>query len=312
MADGDQNTGILPSAEGNLNEDGTPRVDLPQQIPGIPPIPPTVRVSEPQVNAVSVRLSPFWTNLPNAWFMTTEAAFATSGITREHTKYGCVLQVLTQDVASMVYDVMKDISTTNADRPYTLLKDALINRYTVSESRRIETLISGVDIGDRTPSEFYRHLTSLAGSSEVMNDKLILELWTRRLPRMVQATLKATIKTEIRELLKLADEVYDVYRSEKSATLLAIDGAHGDTTQAQVNSRFERDIADIKRLLQDLSVTKDHQPRSQERRRSQSRSRSKSRSSNQPENDICWYHNKYGKDARNCAKPCKFNKQSPN
>lgn len=263
-----------------------------------------------QVHAVSVKLSPFWTNLPSAWFMTTEAAFASSGITQERTKYGYVLQVLTQDVAATVYDVMKDISTTTPTDPYTRIKEALIDRYTVAESRRIEQLISGVDMGDRTPSEFYRHLASLAGSSEVVSDKLILELWTRRLPQLVRATLKVSSKTELRDILKIADDVYDVYRAEHSSSMFSVNGAQSRSAQDQVNAKFERELSEIKEMISALTFNGQQHRRGRDR--SHSRNRSRSRSGDDSKNGICWYHNKYGKAARNCEKPCKFNNNSPN
>lgn len=130
---------------------------------------------------------------------------------------------------------MQEISNTNPDDPYTRLKTALIERYTLSESKRVETLISGVDIGDRTPSEFYRYLTTLAGSSEVVTDKLITELWMCRLPVMVQATLKVGIKREMQETLTIADNVYDVYKSQPSGSLHAVQGTSTTSTQAKIN-----------------------------------------------------------------------------
>lgn len=85
-----------------------------------------------EVNAVSLKLPPFWPNLPVHWFHQVESQFNTRGINTERTKYDYLISSLTQEVITSVFDVMQGIVTTQDATPYTTLKNALINRFTKS------------------------------------------------------------------------------------------------------------------------------------------------------------------------------------
>lgn len=140
------------------------------------------------VEAISMKLPPFWTEYPAAWFLTIESQFNTRYITVEKTKYDYVLQVLPMEVAASVFDIIT--TTTPSDTPYTDLKNVLISRNSISESKRIEQLLSSEEMGDKTPSQFYLRLKTLAGQSQLVNEHLIKELWFRRLPSLVSALVK--------------------------------------------------------------------------------------------------------------------------
>ena len=102
------------------------------------------------IAALAVKLPQFWTSMPNAWFENVEAQFSTRSITTELTKYEYVIQSLSCDVMQEVCGVLGKCR--DSQTPYTVLKEALLKRYTVSESRRIEKLLTGVEMGDRRPS----------------------------------------------------------------------------------------------------------------------------------------------------------------
>ena len=141
--------------------------------------------NEENVNAVTtLKIPPFWTNLPAAWFVHVESLFGTRNVARERTRFDHVVASLPQEVIVTVFDIIQDLMnsfTTNAPNPtpYTTLKAALVERHSLSESQRIETLLSGVEIGDRKPSEFFRFLKSTAGSSTLVTEDLIKSLWMR-------------------------------------------------------------------------------------------------------------------------------------
>lgn len=80
-------------------------------------------MSNPNVNAVSIKLPPFWVPYPAAWFVNVEAQFASRNITQEKTKYEYVLQVLPMEVTCSILDFVTNIDT---ETPYTDLKKILI------------------------------------------------------------------------------------------------------------------------------------------------------------------------------------------
>lgn len=109
-----------------------------------------------RVEAVTLKLPPFWTEYPTAWFLTVESQFNTRNISTEKTIYDYVLQTLPMEVAASIFDLIN--SSNESDAPYTELKNALIARNSMSESKRIEQLLSSEEIGDKNPSQFFMRL----------------------------------------------------------------------------------------------------------------------------------------------------------
>lgn len=274
-------------------------------------------------NAVALKLPQFWPNLPAHWFLQVESQFSTRGIVVEKTKYDYVISSLSQDAVASVYDIMADISTSAGtdhpiNDPYTQLKKHLIERHTLSESSRIETLLSGLEMGDKKPSEFFRSMKTLAGTSDVVSDKLILSLWMRRLPALVQAPLKAMPKQEIADQLSMADSIYEVFRQEHRQQASISSLSNSEPNQSTIsnlvtqNKRLEKEMSELKNMISRLSTNSgddSHRSRSRNRNNSGNRSRSRSKPNNQSE--LCWYHETYGDKASKCRKPCSF-KTHPN
>lgn len=267
--------------------------------------------STPRVDAVSLKLPPFWSNLPIQWFCSIESQFNTRGIRQEQTKYDYVVQSLPQEIVASVYDVMQTIldnlDTPHSDlTPYTTLKTALIDRHSLSESARLETLLGGIDIGDRKPSEFFRSLKSIAGSSDTMSDKLITNLWMRKLPTMVQISLKSIPNPDTNTLLSIADNIHDVFRQDRGnlCSIASVPSSSNSDFRYLVerNKKLEQEIMEIKQMVSNLNLRSSN---SHQASNSSSRSQSRNRLSKREQ---CWYHFKFGNKAKKCIHPCNFQK----
>lgn len=270
--------------------------------------------SSGETNAVSIKLPEFWKQMPSAWFIQAESQFELRNITVERTKYLYVVQALPQDVIMSIHDIL----TSESNTPYSDLKKALIERNSMSESKRVEQLLSGEEIGDRKPSDFYRRLKTLAGDSTMVTSKLILELWLRRLPTLVQTLIKSSDKTEPNDLISLADKIYETYQEQSNHNSFNTPSTSNQaifelTLQnqqiQQQNLQLKSEISEIKHMLSKFNLNNnDQRGRSSSRRRFQN-SRSKSRSNN---HDMCWFHYKFGNAARNCKPPCTFKNNNLN
>ncbi|CAH2216933.1 jg1259, partial [Pararge aegeria aegeria] len=157
------------------------------------------------VNGITVKLPTFWREKPVIWFAQAEAQFEIAGIKQDSTKYGYVLSMLDERMAEDVEDI---IESPPADNKYDHLKRELIARFSVSKEQRVRELLNNVQLGDRKPSAFLRHLRSLAGSSN--NDEgIIRELWMRRLPQEVQRILMAQRDLPLDKVAEIADTIVE-------------------------------------------------------------------------------------------------------
>lgn len=265
-------------------------------------------MAQPEANAVtSLKIPQFWTQSPASWFINVEAQFSTRHITQEQTKYEHVVQNLPANVIDSVLDLI------NPDQPsatpYTDLKRALMDRHSLSTSKRIEQLLSGEEIGDRKPSEFYRRLKTLAGQSPMVTEQLIIELWYRRLPPMVTALTKSSGKTDVKDLIQMADTVFETMQQQNFAiNAIASSSSHLATNSesnlaiaelTMQNQRLQSEISEIRNMLSKINF----HGRSRSRGRSNFRQRTPSRKRG---NDMCYYHRRFGNKANKCEPPCKF------
>jgi hypothetical protein len=110
-----------------------------------------------EVSRVAVRLPPFWAKRPTVWFAQAEARFFLAGISSETTKFYHVVSQLDQRYAAELEDVI----TSPPERdPYTTLRTELMRRLSPSRDQRIRQFLT-LEMGDRKPSQFLRHLRSL-------------------------------------------------------------------------------------------------------------------------------------------------------
>lgn len=281
-----------------------------------------------RVEAVTLKLPPFWTEYPAAWFLTVESQFNTRNISTEKTKYDYVLQTLPMEVAASVFDLIN--SSNESDAPYTELKNALIARNSMSESKRIEQLLSSEEIGDKNPSQFFMRLKTLAGHSQLINEHLLKELWFRRLPSLVSAMVKSSGKTDIKEILAVADSVYETMHQQNlnanfGVNAIGVPSSSSDIAMLELklqNQRLESEISEIKRMISNQNNNNGNSSnynrndngnssnynrnRSPGRYNSNFRNRSKSPRRNNY-NDLCFYHERFGRNANKCVPPCNWN-----
>lgn len=106
-------------------------------------------MAELRIDAVALRLPPFWMTNVNGWFCRVEACFAARGITRDSTMLNHLLSALDERTMSQLNNVLATLPT---DGGYKALKDAMVAPFDLTEDQRIQLLIS-MPPSDRTPSE---------------------------------------------------------------------------------------------------------------------------------------------------------------
>lgn len=250
------------------------------------------------VYRVSAKLPAFWSDKPAVWFSQAEAQFSISGITADSTKYGYVVTQLDTRVAAELEDIL---CGPEENRTYAKLKENLISRLSLSEERRVKKLISEEEMGDRKPSQYLRHLRSLAGSSTAVSDKLLKQIWLQRLPSTASAILTSQSQLELDALAQLADRIVEVAPAPAPA-VFAVNNKVTPNAPDPVLEQLSKLTAQIAALTSNNNQQREQHFRS----RSRSRSFSREQPSRKQNNDLCWYHSQYKEKARKCTEPCAY------
>ncbi|XP_055837314.1 uncharacterized protein LOC129905768 [Episyrphus balteatus] len=266
------------------------------------PPPPPVQSSPPpvEVESIRVRLPTFWNSNPVTWFIQAEAQFTVHRITSSETKYCLTVAALPPDTCDSVIDILSNPPNTNK---YLALKTALVERHSVSEIKRLETLIDKADIGDRKPSEVLRSMKMLAGTS--FNDDIVKNLWMRRLPQPINIALLSVGQKSLEELSSLADKIYE---ASQNTNICSVSTAQQDNNSS---NELEQRLSKIESMIEAISF--DTRSRSKNRTFQNNRSRSSrshSRANSNLGSNICWYHRRFRKNAKKCDKPCNFDKKN--
>lgn len=240
----------------------------------------------PELAKVGVRVPPFSPEDPALWFAQMEGQFSLAGITVDSTKFYYVSAQLDHHIAKEVKDI---ITNPPSENKYLKLKTELIRRLSASQERKVRQLLTHEELGDRKPSQFLRHLQTLAGTD--VPEDFLRTLWAGRLPTNLQTLVASQRKLSLSDVAELADQVYDIVPStpQVATTEIAMD-------------EMSRQISELTKQMSELRAQLgNYRHRSRSRTRVKQRFRSKSR-----DTSMCWYHNRFGNKATRCTAPCSF------
>ncbi|XP_063821182.1 uncharacterized protein LOC135071320 [Ostrinia nubilalis] len=267
----------------------------------MPPTPPTTgnkaedgskKMVQPDLYRVGVRLPPFWPEEPAVWFAQIEGSFALSGIKDDDTKYYYVSAQLEHRYAAEVKDILVNPPAKNK---YDTLKSELIKRLSASREKELTQLLMHEELGDRRPSQFLRHLRHLAGRD--IPDDFIRTVWTSRLPTSLQTVIASQPESTLQALADLADKVHDLVPPSPQV-------ASADAVPGSLLEKLTKEVSELSRQVKALS-TRDRGRSPSRNSSKQRRERTRSQSSYRKFPN-CFYHHKYGDNARTCVKPCDF------
>jgi hypothetical protein len=256
------------------------------------------------ISAVSVnlKLPPFWPADPELWFAQVEAQFACRRITSQKSKFDHVVGSLSPEFAVEVRDLLLKPPT---DSPYTALKEQLTKRTTASEQRKLQQLFTGEELGDRKPTQLLRRMQQLLGDRPGLVDGSFLqELFLQRLPPSVRMVLASTPSaTTLENLAEMADKIMEVATPASASTGPALTVAAA-TVPPNLSTEVEHLRADVARL--EKLIRKMGRARSSSRPSTHQSRHSPTPTPPTPTDTLCWYHKKFGDQARGCRPPCSW------
>ena len=222
--------------------------------------------------------------------------------------FTCVIQFI-YDTRILFYQILQIFYFFTYIYFYTHHKSQLLDRLNVSGEHRITQLLYHVQMGDRSPSDFYRYMVQLAGDSTNLTTVLIRKLWLSMLPKTIEISLIAIGSRDIGELLKVADRLWEATQAGAISSIAgpSFKETSGGNPANEMNT-LRQEIAELRDMLKTISVQPDRNNRGRQRNRSSSGSRSRTPSQVR-KHPMCYFHFRFGDQARRCQKPCNFSQQ---
>ena len=158
------------------------------------------------INALSVKLSNFWTEDPESWFDRADNQFLIRGIKEDSTKFAHVVQALDyaqhKEVRALVRNPPKGAG-------YPALKKALVTAFGKTQLDKDTELLNLKHLGDRDPRSVARDIDALCEDPTSLPRAVMINL----LPQDVRTAL-ATV-TGLTDHHKVAEQAYIVMNMRK-------------------------------------------------------------------------------------------------
>lgn len=290
----------------------------------LPPQPQPQKPAEVAGIALSMRIPAFWRERARLWFCQFEAATSDLHKSSSQLAQMVIAQLERQDI-EQIADLLYNPPA--PDKYYETLKTRLISVYEDSDDRQLQKLLSEVELGDLKPTQLLRRMKSLA--REKVPDSTLQLMWTNHLPPHVRSVLAVSEsfsnKTALDELALLADKMLE---NTSSTHVSAV-----EPSTSRNNSTHQYLVEEIKKLSLEVAELKNnnwnHRRNYHQNYNNTYRSpyRNRSRSVTSPHRIIrsplnnaadappspppppyCYYHRRFGTNARKCTSPCDFKK----
>lgn len=252
------------------------------------------------VQRVSVKVPPFWNDSPDIWFVQVESQFLNANITTDESKFNTVVGAIESKILCRVREA---VLNPTAGTKYQNLKQALLKEFADSDYTKMKKLFSELSLGDNKPSFLLNEMRRLGGAN--VTDDVLKTLWMNQLPMHARAIL-ATSTATLTELATTADKIIEV------SSLGLVQQIKQTKPNSRTDSKLEQLEKQINQLVSSVKYLKNQDGRSRSRSKSNTFQGNRSQTpvnkkpNNDNQSDTCWYHTKYGVNARKCRSPCRL------
>ena len=270
---------------------------------------------------------------PELWFEVVDTIFTANGIDDEMNRFSHLLERLNTDHFRNIRDIVNSNDDDVKKSAYSLAKAKLILVLGESEERKLDRLLSVSDIPPRTkPSVILQILGDLAGKSQCHD--IVKRIWLNKLPKQINVILAGDKETDLEQLAKNADNMFEVLNqtpsptsqssvphSEVFATQNSVPSTNNDAItgllkmlasevaalrldNATLHKKFSEHRSRSRNRTPDSATSgSDSEDYRRQRRHSKSRHRNQSLEKLPPPlyNGLCWYHFHFGDNAKKCA-----------
>jgi hypothetical protein len=240
-----------------------------------------------------VKLPGVWTEDPVSWFRLAKEEFALRNITDPVAHYYHVLASLSQDTVRLVRKVLHEDTGPHS---YDNLRTSFLALHSLSNYQKMEKMMRLPPLGDRKPSVMLAEMLEFCLVSESAT-AVFTYLFLQRLAREICILLSEDDPADMRAIADKADRLIAMHvlqGHDVCATVSPEDNWEGDLVAATGGDRRKKKFLVSKRPQQQQSGA-ERQGGSPRRGVDQAAS---------PRTSMCFYHPKFGEQAKYCQEGC--------
>jgi len=228
-----------------------------------------------------VRLPAFWKQSPEYWFTHAESVFTTHRVNNLNTRVHFLVGALDEDGVRTVGDLLGPSAS------YDSLRARLISAYGQPKSVRFRELVRPGVMGDRRPSQLLRDLRSVMPGG--CGEDVLKEFWLLKLPSNVVA-IASGFEGSLDSIAARADRVMEAVNSHN------VDAVAKDPISELTNvvSSLAQQVQSMAKIV--FAPGQSNRPSMQW--------------STQQATELCYFHERFGNNARKCRPPCNFKAKS--
>ena len=234
-------------------------------------------------NASSIKLPEFQPSSPATWLLLCESTFSVKKVVKPLEKYHHVVSALPASVAVLLRDVLTMgptlVDDVEVDLRWETLKTRLTAMYALNEYEAFQRLINHPPLAaSQKPSQLLSALMVLVPDGVTPCPWLFKSCFLSKLPQHLRAICRSKEFDSLMNIALAADEVRDIHGESSlplSATL--------SNDSAQLSSPIQSAAAEDQGWQAVLAAVEPKRT-----------------------SPFCYYHTRYGKDARNCTPPCRW------
>jgi hypothetical protein len=230
--------------------------------------------------AAAVRLMPFWSNSPAAWYRAAEAQFALRNVTSDIDKYYVILGALSEANVDRVKHIVEQEPD---EHSYQNLKDGLLAAHIMSDYEKIDKLVSMEPLNGRKPSDLLVQMERLKPADA---NQYFAYHFLQRLPREVRVLLTREPVDNMRALAEKADAFLALHQPQSHDAVAAVSTTPDADEEALAAFKGSNRKGKSGRGGKKNNKQRSHSP------------------SDEKKSPLCWLHIRFGDKARRCEQPC--------
>lgn len=285
----------------------------------------TPKFSIPTIPRSRVDPPRFFEEDPAIWLVQLDLYFLQASVDDELSRFRIAATLLPGHLLRDFSDILRSPPDSE---PYTVLCDAIRQRFGKSVQQRLRSLLSDQQLGDRRPSQFLRHLLDLAEAEGSQDSPLVRQIFMNAMPPRIQPFLQCMpTGTDLATIASTADRLMELpqncapttspgYLAPVTAEQVHLSG-HLQTT-ADLPALMQHLISSVSALtttVASLVEATSQRGRSSSRQAGNRQHRDRSTTPTRPTSQassLCYYHFKFGANARSCRQPCSWATPSGN